>query len=129
MNLKDLVGATVRDLGARMRRDAIAYLICAACTLSAFTLATWASVLSLIPVVGVIYALLIMAGVFLLIVLATLLWLRNAKVQPRPAAAAQPFAAMPGQPAADGMQRQMQFAQIAMIVEAVLLGYSMSRKR
>ena len=125
MNLRDAVGLTFRDLGARMRRDAIAYLICVACALSAFTLATWASILALTPLVGAIYALLIVAGVFLLIIAGTMLWLRSAKSQPRASAA--PFA-MPGQPA-EAMQRQMQFAQLAMIVEAVLLGYSMSRKR
>jgi hypothetical protein len=30
---------------------------------------------------------------------------------------------------ATATQRQMQFAQLAMIIEAVMLGYSLSRKR
>jgi hypothetical protein len=34
-----------------------------------------------------------------------------------------------GAAAEAGPQRQAQFAQIAMIIEAVMLGYSMSRRR
>ena len=125
MNLQDLVGASFRSIGARVRRDAIAYLVCAICALTAFALATWASVLALIPAVGTVYALLSVAGGFLLIVAATMLWLQYAKHHQR--AAASPLG-LNGQPAAT-TQRQLQFAQLAMIVEAVMLGYSMARRK
>jgi hypothetical protein len=128
MRLQDAVGMTFRGIGAKVRRDAIAYLICAVCALTAFALATWASVLALVPAVGAVYALLIVAGVFVLIVAATMLWLQYVKSHPRVTQGA-PFAALNAQADVSSTQRQMQFAQLAMIIEAVLLGYSMSRRR
>ena len=82
MRLQDALGI-FHGLGARVRRDAIAYAICAICGLTAFALATWASVLALVPVVGVVYALLIVAGGFVLVIAITLLWLQYAKSRRR----------------------------------------------
>jgi hypothetical protein len=36
---------------------------------------------------------------------------------------------VPAKAGAEATQRQAQFAQLAMIIEAVMLGYSMSRRR
>ena len=87
-------------------------------------LGTGAAVMALIPLVGAIYAQLIVAGVFLLVIVGTMVWLQ------RPARQAAAQRAVPvGAASTDGNQRTAQFAQIAMIIEAVMLGYSMSRRR
>jgi threonine/homoserine/homoserine lactone efflux protein len=128
MSLQAAVSHAISGVVDRVRRDAIAYAIVAVCGIVVLILATWAAVLSLIPLVGAVYAPLIVAGIFVLVIVATMIWLQmaNAPRQPR----AQP-AASPLHVSADPMQaqRQAQFAQIAMIIEAVMLGYSMSRKR
>jgi len=123
MGLHEAVSQTVRGFADRVRRDAIAYFICAICGLGAVILAAVAAVLSLVPVVGPIYAPLIVAGVFVLVLICTMLWRQSANGRPR-AAGTPNFAADQKQ-----AQHQAQFAQLAMIIEAVMLGYSMSRRR
>jgi hypothetical protein len=119
MQLVQTVAIMFRGIGARMRRDAMAYTICAVCGVSALILATWASVVALLHVAGPVYAQLIVAGGYILIALATILWLQRAKSH-----------APPIIPLTLGNEprQQLQFAQIAMIVEAVLLGYYLSRR-
>jgi hypothetical protein len=121
MALQDTVVHAVRGFADRLRRDAIVYSICAVCALAALILATCAAVTALIPVVGIVYAQLIVAGVFLVITAGIVLWMQRATRQQ-----AQPLTVGA---TADATQRQTQFAQIAMIVEAVMLGYSLSRRR
>lgn len=122
MGLQDTVTGAVRGFVNKVRRDAIAYSICAISGLAVLILATGAAVMALIPVVGAVYAQLIVAGVFLLVILVTMYRLQ------RPAP--EPARAVPVGAAADpAPQRSAQFAQIAMIIEAVMLGYSMSRRR
>ncbi len=122
MGLIDKVAAAFGGATARLRRDAIAYAVCAICAIMAIALITSASVLALEPQVGEVYARLIVAGVFVVIAAGVAIVLRQVHQQPRPAiplgihAEAQPSA------------RSAQFAQLAMIVEAVLLGYSLSRR-
>jgi threonine/homoserine/homoserine lactone efflux protein len=129
MGLQAAVGHAISGVVERVRRDAIGYAVVAVSGIAILILATWAAVLSLIPVVGAVYAPLIVAGIFVLVIVATMIWLQmaNAPRQPR----AQPAAASPLNVSADPAQaqRQAQFAQVAMIIEAVMLGYSMSRKR
>jgi hypothetical protein len=120
MGLQDTVALYLRGTVSRIRRDAIAYAICAVCAVAVLILSTWASVLALLPVVGAIYAPLIVAGAYALIALLTIVWLQRANSR---------GAAVPLLSAVDATHRQTQFAQIAMIIEAVLLGYSMSRRR
>jgi hypothetical protein len=120
------ISALFHRIVARVVREAIGYGICAVSAIAILILATWASVLALLPVVGPVYAQLIVAGFFALVIGSTLLWLQVARARPRPQAAA---TAPPAFGAAGNSQRQVQFAQIAMIVEAVMLGYSMSRRR
>jgi hypothetical protein len=126
MSIQDSVTQAVRQAASgfvrKAQRSAIAYSVCAVCGLAVLILATSATVMALIPVVGAVYAQLIVAGVFLLMIAITMIWLQ------RPAH--EPVRAVPvGAPADAATRSQAQFAQIAMIIEAVMLGYSMSRKR
>ena len=122
MSLQNTVTLAVRGFLRKVQRSAIAYSICALCALAVLILATGAAVMALIPLVGAVYAQLIVAGVFLLVIVGTMIWLQRA--------IREPARAMPvGATAEAATQRQMQFAQLAMIIEAVMLGYSMSRKR
>jgi len=107
-----------------MRRDALAYAICIVCAIGALILSTWASVLALSRLTGSIYAPLIVAGGYALIGLATFLWLRRARSRAPIVPSAWAGAPQAGAP----QQQPPQFAQIAMIVEAVLLGYYLSRR-
>ena len=129
MGLQDTVHHAIHGAIDKVRRSAIAYGICAVCGLAALALGTAAGITAMIPLVGIVYALLIAACLYLLIVAGVLLWLHQpATVRP---ATAQPFGAQPFSTTADAgtAQRQAQFAQIAMLVEAVMLGFSLSRRR
>lgn len=120
MRLNDVVGMMFNGAAAKLRRDALMYGTCAVCGVTALILACSASLLALEPIVGAVYARLIVGGVFVLIALVVVLSVRLSQPgQRQPVAAAQPQAAPRG---------NQQFAQIAMIVEAVMLGYSLSRK-
>jgi hypothetical protein len=122
MSIQDSVTQAVRGFARKAQRSAIAYAVCAVCGLAVLILATGATVMALIPVVGAVYAQLIVAGVFLLVIVITMFWVQ------RPAR--EPVRAVPVGATAEAAARgQAQFAQIAMIIEAVMLGYSMSRKR
>lgn len=132
MRLNDVVASAldgaVAKLGgvtARLRRSAILYTVCAFCTLAAVILAASAALLALEPHVGVVYARLILAGFFASIVLVIVfaLWL-GTRQRTAPAVAPASLQAQ-----AQTAQRTAQFAQLAMIVEAVMLGYSLARKR
>jgi hypothetical protein len=123
MSLQDTVSHMVRGVVRKITRNAIAYAICAVCGVAIFILATGAAVLALIPLVGAVYAQLIIAGVFLLVIIGTMFWLQRPA---REAARAVPVGAANAETAP---QQSAQFAQIAMIIEAVMLGYSMSRRR
>jgi putative copper export protein len=117
MRLNDIIGPLVHGAVARLRRDALVYGTCAVCTVAAVVLASSASIIALEPHVGAVYARLIVGGAFLLVALIVVAAVRLS--QPRPPA---PLAAAAATP------RNPQFAQIAMIVEAVMLGYSLSRR-
>jgi chromate transport protein ChrA len=124
MSLQSYVQHTVHGVVDRIRRDVIAYGICAVSAVAIIVLATWAAVLSLIRVVGPIYAPLIVAGGYLLIILVTMLWRQFAdgrKAQP----IVPPLNVSSN---AETVQRQAQFVQVAMIVEALMLGFSLSRR-
>lgn len=123
MSIQATVTHAVRGFVNTAKRSAIGYSICALCGLAVLILATGAGVMALIPLVGAVYAQLIVAAVFLAVIVATLLWLQ------RPARPNPPARAMPVGATAETAQRQAQFAQLAMIIEAVMLGYSMSRRR
>jgi chromate transport protein ChrA len=121
MAIQDSVIQAVRGFMRKAQRSAIAYSVCALCGLAILILATGAGVMALIPLVGAVYAQLIAAAVFLLVIVVTMVWLRSAR---------EPARSVPvGATAEAAARNQAQFAQIAMIIEAVMLGYSMSRRR
>src|SRR5476651_2473566 len=102
MSIQDSVTQAVHGFVQRAQRSAIAYSVCALCGLAVLVLATGAAVMALIPVVGAIYAQLIVAGVFLLVIVITMLWLQ------RPAR--EPVRAVPvGATAEAATRSQMQF--------------------
>jgi hypothetical protein len=119
VHLMQLAAVAFRRMGVRLRRNVIAYAVCTVCGVAVLVLATWAGVLALLPIAGPVYAQLIVAGAYLLAALATVAWLQRVKSR-APAVVPMTFGVMP--------QQQHQFAQVAMIVEAVLLGYMLSRK-
>ena len=129
LGLKAMASQAIQGVTDKIRRNAIGYSICGICGLAVLILATGAAVMALIPLVGAVYAQLIVAGVFLVVIVGTMLWLQRPAAKPTQAipVGAAAVGANPG--TADVAQRQMQFAQIAMIIEAVALGYSLSRKR
>jgi hypothetical protein len=128
MGLQDAVTHVLHGVIDRVRRNVIGYAICGLCAVVVLVLGISAAVNALIPVVGVVYAQLIVAGFFVVVIIGTLLWLQRAAA--RPSSQATPLgAAMTGATAGDIRQRQVQFAQLAMIIEAVALGYSLSRRR
>ena len=122
MGLQDSVVSTFYGIGAAVRRNAIGYGICAVCAVAVLILGTRAAVLALEGMVGPVYAPLIVAGAFVLVIVGTMIWLQYAGSR-RPATPSPlPFLQT------DGGQRQTQFAQIAMIIEAVMIGYQLSRR-
>lgn len=123
MGLQESVVSTFYGIGAAVRRNAIGYGICAVCAVAVLILGTRAAVLALEPPVGPIYAPLIVAGAFLLVIVGTMVWLQYAASR-KPASPAPSLSFLQG----DGSQRQAQFAQIAMIIEAVMIGYQLSRR-
>ena len=77
MGLQGMVAAAFNGATARLQRTVIAYAICVVAGVGALIMATGASVLALEPYVGEIYARLIVAAVFVLVVLSTILWLQG----------------------------------------------------
>lgn len=122
MGINDLVAMAsgFTDKLAKLRRDLIAYALCGICAVVAIVMAISASILALEPEVGAVYARLIVAGAFLFVALVAVLVARRAghhAAAARPA----PFGLGASEP-------RSQFAQMAMIVEAVMLGYAMSKR-
>lgn len=120
-------GATAKVSGfaAKARRNAILYSLAVLSAIAAIIFAASASLLALEPHVGMVYARLILAGVFAAVVAAVALTLWLSGRSAAPAVRAVPL----NQAQAARQRSSAQFAQLAMIVEAVLLGYSMARKR
>jgi hypothetical protein len=125
MGLLDLASNALRGVTEKLQRNAIGYSIYGICGLAVLILSTSAGVMALIPLVGAVYAQLIAAGVFLVVIAGTALWLQRTAGAPARAVPAAAAAAA----ATEGAPKQLQFAQLAMIIEAVMLGYSMSRRR
>ena len=81
-----VVSHIVRGFVRKIQRSAIAYAICAVCGIAVLILATGAAVMALIPVVGAVYAQLIVAGVFLLVIVITMFWLQRPAPRAAPGA-------------------------------------------
>jgi hypothetical protein len=127
MRLQEIVGLAFNGAAAKLRRDVMLYGLCGLCALAAIVMATSASVLALEPQVGAIYARLIVAGVFLLGAIVALLTMRQARSAVRLDAQAR-VQGLDARIDASASTRNAQFAQVAMIIEAVLLGWSLSRR-
>jgi hypothetical protein len=125
MRLRDIATVALNGAAAKLKRDAIAVAIMAIGAIGALIMLTGASVLWLEPQVGTVYARLIVGAFFALMVVAAVVWMQLARSRAQ-AAAAPPLRA--GAAGPESLQRQAQFAQIAMIIEAVMLGYSLSRR-
>jgi uncharacterized sodium:solute symporter family permease YidK len=124
MNLSDLVTRAANGAAAKIRRQTILYSLCALFAVAAMVLATMAAVLALEPYMGLVYAQLIIAGVYVVAVLIVVLMIRHTRTRHHPVMTFEAEARAsvePPQPAAH-------FSQIAMIVEAVMLGYALSRR-
>lgn len=127
MRLPDIVTAALNGAAAKLKRDAIAIAIMAVGAVGALIMLTGASVLWLEPQVGMVYARLIVAAFFALMVVAAILWMQSARSRAH-ASGTPPLRASTSAAGPDPLQKQVQFAQIAMIIEAVMLGYSLSRR-
>jgi hypothetical protein len=124
MNLSDLVTRAANGAAAKIRRQTVLYGLCALFAVAAMVLATMAAVLALEPHVGFVYARLIVAGAYAVAALIVVLMIRHARTRHQPVMKFEAEARAsvePPQPAAH-------FSQIAMIVEAVMLGYALSRR-
>ncbi len=125
MHLNDITGGITTALngaGVKAKREAILWGACAFCGVAAVVISTSASIMALEPHVGTVYARLIVAGVFVAIALVIVI---SSKLS-RPAQPARATIALDAR--VEAPPRKAQFAQIAMIIEAVMLGYSMSRR-
>ena len=123
MRLTETVSKTVNNITERLVRDAIVYGVCALCAVVILILVIQAAVLALEPLTSDVYARLIVAGVFALIAAGALLWLKFAHPRPRRTVATQKANAR-----AEAAPQDAEYPYIAMLVEAAMLGYSMSRK-
>jgi hypothetical protein len=121
MKLTEIGSTLIRNLTARLLRRAALIMLSTLFGLAALYHFTVAGTVALELQVGVLYARLIIAGVYTLaaIVTAAVFWFT------RTARAAGGGALGLTQTPATG---DVKFAQLAMIVEAILLGYSLSRK-
>lgn len=114
LTLTDYVGSVLDAPISKLRRYAIAIAICAACAIGAIYYGASAAAIALEPQVGAAYAHLIVAGAFLLLAAIAIVAPRFARNESMIARA---------QAESKGMSRDM---QLAMILEAMLLGFSAS---
>jgi hypothetical protein len=121
MKLVDIGRALIRNLTARLVRRAALIALGGLFALAALYHFTVAGTVALELKVGVLYARLIIAGLYALaaVVTATVFWLTRA----RRTNGGGPLGLLQAPAMGD-----IKFAQLAMIVEAILLGYSLSRK-
>lgn len=119
MRLNDIADLTVNYLFGRLLRRAFGALVLVAFGVVAAYYATAAGTLALAAKFGALYAYLIMAAIYAVaaMIVFTVLWATRTKP---PASLTQSAANSPL-----GSPRNM---QIAMLIEAAMLGYAMSRK-
>jgi len=117
------VGQFFTQTIGRARRLAIGYGICAACALLALIELVRAAAAALEPHVGAVFANLILAGSFALAALIAYLVVQSRPKPARAEAAASPLAGLAG-----SGQRLPPEITLAMLVEAVMIGYSLARR-
>ena len=121
MRLTDIAEGAVNRVVARYVRRAIFVVLIGACAIVALYYVNAAASLALAQWYGSLYAYLVMAGIYAaaaLIALAALYATRHRPV------AAQTAAGI----ASEGLLSSPRNMQIAMLIEAVMLGYSLARK-
>ena len=120
MRLTDIADQTLHYLFGRLLRRALGVALIAILAVVACYYASGAGTLALAIKFGTLYAYLIMAAIYAVaaLIVLTVLWATRAK---RSAPLAQNAAGIPL-----ASPRNM---QIAMLIEAVMLGYSMARKQ
>jgi hypothetical protein len=119
MQLNDITSMTFETLFGRLLRRALGAALLAAFAVVALYYASGAGTLALTDKFGLLYAYMIMAAIYAvaaLIVLTVLLSTRSRKaITAKPEGVA-------------GVLSEPRNMQIAMLIEAVMLGYSMARK-
>jgi hypothetical protein len=127
MRLNDIADPIVNYLFGRLLRRAIGILLMAAFVLVALYYASGAAVLVLANQFGTLQAYLIMAAIYAgaALTVFVVLWATRGKPTASLTQSAASGAASGAAPDALGSPRNM---QIAMLIEAVMLGYAMARK-
>ncbi len=121
MRLTDIAEGALSGMIARYVRRAILFALIGACAIITLYYANSAATLALALQYGPLYAYLIMAGIYAvaaLIALAVFYATRHRAAEPQAAADA----------TVAGLLSSPRNMKIAMLVEAVLLGYSLARK-
>ena len=124
MRLNEIVSTVLGGTAAKLWRELLIYAICAVCALAALIMSASAALIALDPYVGLVGSRLIIAGVFAAALIAIIVTLRLAR--PARGGTADPSAV--NLHARIDAPRGLPLAQLAMIVEAVMLGYSLSRR-
>lgn len=116
MQLNELASDTFNQLFGRLLRRALGAALLAVFAVIALYYANGAGTLALAQNFGALNAYLIMAGIYAVfaLIVFTVLWANRAK----PVVAGKP----------EGLLASPKNMQIAMLVEAVMLGYTMARK-
>ena len=116
MQLSDLASSTLNQMFGRLLRRALGVALLAAFAVAALCYVNGAGTLALTQTYGALTAYMIMAAIYavLALVVFTVLW----SYRGRPVIAEKP----------EGVLASPRNMQIAMLVEAVMLGYSLSRK-
>ena len=120
MRLTDIAEGAVSGVVARYVRRAIFFALIGACAIVALYYVNAAASLALAQQYGSLYAYLIMAGIYALAALIALAAFYTMRHRP----VAQTMAGT----ASEGLLSSPRNMQIAMLIEAVMLGYSLARK-
>ena len=116
MQLNDITTLTFETLFGRLLRRALGAALLAACALIALYYANSAGTVALTDKFGLLYAYMIMAAIYT--VAALTIWTVLLSTRPRKTIAGK----------TEGVLSEPRNMQIAMLIEAVMLGYSMARK-
>jgi hypothetical protein len=118
MGLSDIASATIGRLASQLMRRVAGWALVAVFALAALYQASVAAMVALEAVMGVLYAHLIVAGVYALLAIIVVILLRMT--------VRRPFVD-------DEFRKTLTMlppeAQIATVIEALLLGYAMSRRK
>jgi len=120
MRLTDIAEGAVRQLIARYVKRAILAAVIGALSVVTLYYASASASLALALAYGPLYAHLIMAGIYAIAALIALAAFFATRTRPLPQQSAQDNAA--------GLLSSPRNMQIAMLVEAVMLGYTLARK-